>query len=181
MKRKEYWKDVVGFEGLYKISNYGKVKALEKQRISGRGGLYTYPQRILKPSTTNRGYLLVTLQYYSTPYYKLVHRLVAEAFIPNPKKLPEVNHLKGKKKDNRSWMLEWTTRSQNAKHAVRTGLMCGAKGELSGTAKLTDKKVKRIRYLYKHSPLTQKEIAKLFDVSIQHVSDLINNKRWNHI
>jgi hypothetical protein len=118
----EIWKDIYGFKGLYQISNTGKVKALYKERINGRGGIRIYPEKIMKPSTTHRGYLLAVLCKKGKMYYFLVHRLVAKAFVANPKRKKEVNHKDGNKLNNNDWNLEWNTRKENAKHAYDTGL-----------------------------------------------------------
>lgn len=97
------WKDVPGFEGRYMVSNDGYVFSV------GKGVL-------LKGNQKKTGYLEVTLAKNNRLTYKLLHRLVAEAFIPNPENKPQVNHKNGDKADNRASNLEWVTESENHRH-----------------------------------------------------------------
>lgn len=108
----EEWRDIVGFEGRYQVSNLGRIKSLN--RIGRRGQLL--PGKLKKP-TGNR-YLGTTLELDGKTYNKLVHRLVAEAFIPNPDSLPEVNHIDGDITNNKVENLEWCTASANHAHGV---------------------------------------------------------------
>lgn len=108
----EQWKDIKGYEGLYQVSNYGRVK-----RKYNNGKI-----RILKPISTNNGYLRVSLSKNSVNNTYFVHRLVAQAFILNPENKPEVNHIDGDKTNNKIENLEWCTRSENIQHAFYTGL-----------------------------------------------------------
>lgn len=104
----ETWKDIEGFEGLYQVSNLGRIKSFCKSTK------YNCPdEMILKPSIANSGYCQVTL--YSKPLKKkfLVHRLVATAFIPNPNNLPQINHKDENPLNNNCANLEWCTARYN--------------------------------------------------------------------
>lgn len=105
----EIWKDISGYEGLYRVSNLGKVESLRNNII-------------LKQSPTKDGYLAVGLCNGKTKTCR-AHRLVAIAFIPNPDNLPEVNHIDGNKTNNSVDNLEWVTPLENTHHAIRTGLI----------------------------------------------------------
>ena len=121
----EVWKDIKGYEGLYQVSNMGRVKSLERIVTKKNGRKYSVKERILKgrilkASTSQGGYLQVKL-YNASGKRKgfFVHRLVCEAFHENPKNKPEVNHINEDKTDNRACNLEWATRKENLNHGTR--------------------------------------------------------------
>ena len=124
----EIFKDIEGLEGLYQVSNMGTVKSLDKMVWNGHS--YFFKEGItMKPRKDKDGYLNVGLYKNGKAFMRKVHRLVAQAFISNPSNLPEVNHKKGNKKDNRYFMLEWCDRKYNANHALKTGLVIRKKGK----------------------------------------------------
>ena len=111
------WKDVKGYEGIYQISNYGEVKALEIKRINGKNSFYTKKEQILKKTKTTTGYYKVELTKDKKRKSFKVHRLVAIAFIPNPMNKPNVNHIDGKVLNNYVENLNWCTQKENMIHA----------------------------------------------------------------
>ena len=110
----EEWRAVPGYEGLYEVSSYGRVKSLKRYK-SNNGGIPLIKERILKPYNDKKGYLNVRLR---NKNFK-VHRLVAQAFIPNPNNLPQVNHKNEDKSDNRVDNLEWCTAKYNNTYGTR--------------------------------------------------------------
>lgn len=114
MSKDEIWRDVHGYEGLYKVSNKGNVRSVDRINHIGR----KYSGRILKPSPNTGGYLLVDLCKNGIRESKRVHRLVAEAFIPNSNNYPEVNHRDEVKTNNRVENLEWCTSRYNTNHGT---------------------------------------------------------------
>ena len=104
----EIWKDIEGYEGRYQVSNLGRVRSLSLGKIAKFRP--EHHGRVLKPYLTRYGYYSVDL-YYDTgkKRHHLVHRLVAQAFIPNPDNLPQINHKNEVKTDNRVQNLEWCT------------------------------------------------------------------------
>lgn len=112
----EVWRDIPGYEGLYKISNYGRVMSLPKLR-----GRAFVGETMLKPHLM-QGYLYVTMQKNNKPKAIAIHRLIATAFIENAHNKPIVNHVDGNKLNNDISNLEWVTYSENTLHAYKTGL-----------------------------------------------------------
>lgn len=119
----EIWNDVVGYEGLYQVSNLGRVKSCA-HIVSCKNGTRTQPSKILTPQTDKKKNFYFFVRLYKKGKFKLffVHRLVATAFIANPNNYPQVNHINGNKRDNVVVNLEWCTAAQNVKHAFNTGL-----------------------------------------------------------
>lgn len=111
----EVWKDIEGFEGLYQVSNMGRVRSLDRKDKNGqfRNG------RVLADKHNNRGYHTVALHRDGNTKYRFVHRLVAETFIPNLDGLPEINHKDEDKTNNTVSNLEWCSRSYNNTYGTR--------------------------------------------------------------
>ena len=111
MKKPEIWKDIEDYKGLYQVSNLGRVRSIKNKT------------KIKEPFIINSGYSTVNLYKNNKNKKTLIHRLVAQAFILNPKKLPQVNHIDGNKLNNRQENLEWCSNSDNMLHASKTGLL----------------------------------------------------------
>ena len=161
------FKDIKGYEGLYKIDDKGNVYSCITNSSRRKG--------IMKPQSKN-GYLTIGL--YKDKKYKnyLIHRLVAQAFISNPNNLKEVNHIDGNKHNNRVQNLEWCTGSQNVKHSYEHGLHPRLCGEKNVAHKLTWKDVHEIRGIYKDVSCT--ELSKKYNVSASTIRDIKNNRIW---
>ena len=119
---KEIWKDVPGYEGIYQVSSYGRIKSLKRVIMRKDGKPYTQVEKILKPGTNHKGYLGCSFRKNFVAKPVIVHRLVALAFIDNPNNLPQVNHKDGNKKNNRVENLEWITNYDNMQHSIITGI-----------------------------------------------------------
>ena len=120
----ENWKDIQGYEGLYQVSDQGKVKALERTITNKRGLPQRYPEKLLRFDVSDMGnskYYRVTLCKDHKTKRFLVHRLVAQAFIPNPHNKEFVNHIDNNGEHNWSSNLEWCTHSENMIHAQAQG------------------------------------------------------------
>ena len=115
----EEWRPVVGYEGLYEVSNTGRVRSLDRYVRSKSKSYRLQKGSILSPSTSN-GYLYVILQASQVTRKFRIHRLVAQAFLPNPDNLPQVNHKDEDKLNNRVDNLEWCTVKYNNNYGTRT-------------------------------------------------------------
>lgn len=134
----EVWKDIEGYEGLYQVSNKGRVKSLERTVWTGRGYYQTLPERILKPCKDSRGYLYVNLCKEGKRKTCRIHRLVAQAFIDNPDNLPEVNHIDEDKENNAIENLEWCTSKDNINFGTHNQRMAEKKSKpVIGIHKIT--------------------------------------------
>ncbi len=125
----EIWKDIKGWEGLYQVSNLGRVKRLAdkfyvKDPYWNREYYKTINEKIIKQHVGNLGYMELQL---TNPHTKKVimirtHILIAQAFVPNPENKTVVNHIDGNKLNNSVKNLEWVTNYENIQHAISTGL-----------------------------------------------------------
>lgn len=167
----EEWKDIIGYEGLYRISNLGRVVSLN---FNG-----TNTRRIMKSRIGIVGYVIINFHKDLKRKTKTIHRLLALHFIPNPENKLEVNHIDGDKGNCRLKNLEWCTRSENKIHAFRLGLENSRKGSLSNLSKLKEKEVLEIRKI--GNSMFQKDIAKIYNISSASIGMIINRKTWTHI
>jgi hypothetical protein len=158
----ETWADVLSFEGLYKISSFGRVKSVRKNVIMF--------QRLHK-----RGYLSVGL-YNKGEKRMQVHRLVGIQFVPNPDNKPQINHEFGDKKDNRWFMLGWMNNSENHKHAYdvlgRKSINEGKKGVLSAVSKEVYQYDKGRNFIAKF--VSHTEAAKCVNGSAHGIGNVVN-------
>lgn len=119
----QIWKDIPGYKNVYTISTSGKIKSLS--RIVSPFGIHDkviIKEKLLSTQLSNRGYFAVRLTVNGLTKTKMVHRLLAEAFLLNPLNKLEVNHIDGNKLNNNLDNLEWVTSGENQKHAWRIGL-----------------------------------------------------------
>lgn len=103
----EVWRDIAGFEGEYRISNFGRVKSLKFGK-----------ERIVNPFVNSSGYLQVQLCKNGKTRKPLIHQLIAQAFVPNPEGKSQVNHIDGNRLNNAIDNLEWVSRAENTRHGV---------------------------------------------------------------
>lgn len=160
----EEFRDIEGYEGLYQVSNYGRVKSLKRTCFQENGygiNIHNYKARILKYAKHKQGYLIVNLSKNSKAHTKQVHRLVAQAFISNAKCLLEVNHIDGNKQNNCVDNLEWCTRIQNQRHAEAHNLIKRNYGKENGMSKKVYYYDNKGNLLKEYETLTQaaKELA----------------------
>ena len=164
--QQEIWKDIKEFNGKYSASNLGAVKN-------------NFTRKILKPMKNHNGYLVIHLWNGNKTSFR-IHRIIAEMFIPNPENKKTVNHKNGVKTDNRAENLEWSTSSENIKHAFVIGLNEGNCGEKHGGSKLKECDVLDIRKAFDHGK-SQADIANEYKMSASQICGIVNRKKWKHI
>lgn len=169
----EQWKEIAGFEGLYKISNLGRVMSLDKT-----GSKCEFIKKLGRDNST--GYLQVELWKNGKQSNKRVHRLVAIAFVDNPHNLPVVNHKDGDKMNAVATNLEWTSYSLNTLHSYNFNLQKIFRGDENHITKIRDADVCTIKNLFLEGK-TNKEIASIYSVNPSQISRIRSGKRRSHL
>ncbi len=164
---KEIWKDIEGYEGLYQVSNFGRIKSLKRTSLMGR----SLKEKILKQSKNTKGYYQVGL-YSKKPKTIMVHILVAQTFIPKPNNKHEINHIDGCKTNNRVGNLEWCTHHENMKHASSKNLFKQRKLSIEQAEKI---KSEYIRY---SKSCNINSLAKKYNVSPGVIRGILYNRTY---
>lgn len=161
----EEWRTIKGYEGLYEISDQGRVKSLRRNII-------------LKLETTRQGYKRCCLSVDGILYHETIHTLVLEAFIEFRPKSFVCDHLDANKVNNFVENLEWVTQKENIS---RGGHSEAVRGTASHTCKLTEEKVRRIRRKYAKGDVKQRELSQEFGVARVSISDIVCRRSWKHV
>lgn len=178
MDSQEIWKDVHGYEGIYKISNLGRILSLSRF-IHYVSGNHKYSKdRILKNHLFKNGYYYVSLSKNKMAKRFLLHRLLAEHFIPNPNNYPCINHIDTDQTNNSLHNLEWCTHKQNMEHAAKNGLH--SRGEKHYMTKLTANQVREIKKRLADGEL-QRAIGMDYGVSEYVICHINIGNTWKHI
>lgn len=167
----EKWIPVVGYEGWYSVSSFGRIR---RDRPAPR----TRVGRILTQWVGKKGYLFTVLCKNNVAKSLQVHSIVCRAFIGEKKSGITVNHIDGKKTNNNILNLEYCTYSENGLHAYRTGLKMGCLGEHNGMSKITKDDVEIIKHMYKVNMWSQSKIAREYKLSQSHIGRIIRGERW---
>lgn len=167
----EVWKDVPGYEGLYQVSDLGRVKSLSRAKVSDEGHRVVQKvKKILKPAPRKGGYLMVPLRRGGIQRYYFIHRLVLTSFLgPCPVGM-QCCHGDGDPANNRLGNLRWDTPRNN----------CRDRGN-AGVAKLTEEQVREIRRIYRGGGTSMGKIAREFFICQPTVSRIVNRQVWNHV
>ena len=164
---KEVWKEIELYGLKYRISNHGRV-------VGKRG--------FIKQRLDNDGYPTITVGNINRRTSMKIHRLVATTFIPNPQKLPEVNHIDCNRQNSRADNLEWVTHQDNISHSVMMGNYNGKQlGEKNVRSRLTEDDVVDIRLMFDNGLMTQQELAKAYNVGWSTIHNIVFRLTWTHI
>lgn len=167
---REEWRPAMSpFSSSYEVSNFGRVRSLNRNDSCGRRRTGREMAQLF-----SRGYLAVNLYHLGSVRQVKVHRLVASAFLPNKKLLATVNHRDGNKKNNFVYNLEWSSHSENQKHAFSTGL----KKAVYGNCKLNKSRAARIRKELSRG-VSHIILADRYGVSESTISLINLGKRWS--
>jgi len=169
---KEFWRNVVGYEGWYSVSNLGRIR---RERNGGN----THIGKIL--SLQKQRYTNVPLTKNSITKTKTIHVLVAQAFLGERPKGFVINHKDGIRKNNSVYNLEYITQMENIKHAIRNNLNVIPKGEQCGSSKLKENDIRNIRKIYQNNKYTQKELGIMFNIHEETVGTIVRKTSWKHI
>lgn len=182
----EEWRDVPGFEGLYQVSNTGKVRSYDRLVTERNGKVRLHAGRLLRPSPVAGGYPGLSFFVAGQRMPTTVHRLVMAAFVGPCPSGQEVNHKDGDKTNNHLENLEYVTHTENQLHSIRVlgnpvphGHM--QLGEANAMSKLTEQQVKEIRVLYATGWTTQQRLGAHYGVSQSTVSTIISFNHWPHV
>ena len=171
----EEFKDIKGYEGLYQISNFGRIKSLKRDC----GNQYCDIDKILSLKMDSYGYPQQVLCKNGKRKSHKIHRLVAIHFIENIENKAQINHINGIKTDNNVTNLEWTTMSENIVHAYSLRLI-DRRGVKNTMSKLNESQVLEIRKM-KELGASISDIKNVFNVSISVIYNIIKRKLWPHI
>lgn len=171
----EIWRDVVGYEGFYKISNLGKVISVNRIDVRGQ-----HRKPVEKSQRLNNGYFVTTLHKDKVRKTMKVHRLVAMAFIPNPENKPQVNHKDGNKLNNHLDNLEWCTAKENTIHARDNNLL-SIVGVNNYQTNLTERDVQIMRWMVNIAGFSYQSTADFFETTKSTVGYIIKGRSWKHL
>jgi hypothetical protein len=182
----ERWLPVVGYEGLYEVSDQGRVRGLPRLVKGKLGSQRLQPGKVLSPALHRNGYLVVILQNdrrrpdgKKLRYKQGVHRLVASAFLGECPEGMECCHINGIPSDNRVSNLRWDTRTGNQRDRVKHGT--SNQGERCGKAKLTKDQAVEIRRIYTGAYGQKAALARRYGVTHEAIRALVAGKTWPHL
>lgn len=172
----EQWKPVDGYDNKYFISSFGRIKSFvtSPQHPKNIGGV------ILAQSITKKGYCRCDLSKGNNKQAHSVHRLVGIAFVPNPENLPQINHKKGIKTDNRYHQIEWNTCQQNIQAAFDTGIKTVA-AEKHPRSLFTNEQVKEMRKLFDEGKVAVNKIADQFQTSYNTAWRIVKSYNYQNV
>jgi len=170
--QEEIWKDIPDYEGIYQVSNHGRIKSLPKVIGNKSRGAKKIRGEVILKCNSKKHYSKINL---GRDNAFTVHRLVAKAFIPNPENKPWINHINGIKTDNRVENLEWCTGKENSDHAFKSGLNTYQTQNLIPNQRILNKEqVEKIKSEYVPRKVSMYVLAKKYNTSPSIICRAIN-------
>ncbi len=164
----EIWKDIAGYEGLYQVSNLGRVKSLKKEII-------------MKVNPDKNGYLTLCLSVNRKESNKRIHRLVAEAFIPNPKNLPYVCHKDDNPENNSVDNLWWGTHTDNVRDMWKKDRAVIKRGSENSRSLITEDIARKVKLLRLQTGEGKVKISRKLGIPESVVAHIIRGNSWKHV
>lgn len=173
----ETWKDVIGYEGSYKVSNLGNVRSVDRM-VNGGSGMRLFPGRLRKQSLATNGYKVVSLSALGVVKVRCVHDLVLRAFVGAPPSGMECCHRDGNRLNNNLLNLRWGTRKSNAEDRGIHGTQII--GSRARNSRLTESQVFEIKR-HLAAGRAQTDIAADYGVAIETIHSIKTGKSWRHV
>lgn len=181
---KEIWKPIKNYEGLYEVSNNGRIRSVD--RVVEFNTAYGKQERFFKGKIISqhfdgkKNYLFVILSKNGKQKMRNVHRIVAENFISNPKNYPEVNHIDENKTNNNVGNLEWCDHKYNNNYGIKS---FASKGERNAMNKFSEETIKEIRsvYIHRDKEFGLTPLSKKYGISLSHLCSIVKGRRWGWV
>lgn len=170
----EEWRDIEGYEGVYQISNLGRVKSLDRMVGHNKGGKKLIRGKLKRAHIAKNGYPMLNLSNKNRQESVYLHRILGKTFLPNPRRLETINHKDGNKENFDLSNLEWASHSENISHAYRTGLR-------KPTRILDDCIVLSIITFAHKRHTSQQSLANCFGVTRSCVQSIVRRNTWKHM
>lgn len=177
---KEIWKEIDGYDGFYEVSNRGRIRSYKCQ---GPGNKKAETPTLLTLKKEKYGYRRITLFDRGKRTIHLIHRLVGEAFVPNPDGKPQINHLDSDPSNNNAENLEWSTQSENIQYAFDKGRKKPNRGSEVVGSKLTKSDVLNIRKVANENGrfYGRSKLADKYNVTENCIMQVVTGRTWSHI
>jgi hypothetical protein len=178
LSNNETWKPVSGYDGYYEVSSNGRVRSLD--RIIDHPLVQVRHGKMLKQTPNHKGYMRVSLNKNGNKKQEFVHKLVAQSFIYNIKRNPQINHIDGNKLNNNVENLEWCTNKENCQHAAKLKLRSPIKGSSHHNTVLSEEQVIDLKQKRKEG-WSYLRLMSFFNITKNNVASICTGRTWKHL